>query len=92
LSTFLPVTAAWLVIAPWFGAYRSDLNRQPKQAWRFGLAALLSAPLAATLRGLWLNAAVLPLFVLIMALTNALGFLIWRLVWALGVQRMNRNG
>lgn len=92
LSTFVPVTAAWLVVAPWFGAYDAVLSRQPKQALRFALAALIAAPLAATLRGLWLNAAILPVFVVVMALTNAFGFLIWRFVWALGVQRMSHNG
>lgn len=92
LSTFVPVTAAWLSVAPWFGAYDPDLSRQPRQVWRFALAAFFSAPLAATLRGLWLNAAVLPVFVVVMALTNALGFLVWRLIWALVAQRIDRNG
>lgn len=92
LTTFIPVAVAWQAVAPWLGAYDTQITRQPNQVWRFALAALLSAPLAATLRGLWLNAAILPVFVVVMALTNALGFLIWRLAWALGVQRMNHNG
>jgi hypothetical protein len=87
LSTFLPVLAAWLAIAPWLGLYRSDLNSQPLQLWRPVLAALLSAPLAATLRGTWLSEPVLPLFVGVLGLTNGLGLLIWRLVWLLIMQR-----
>lgn len=92
LSSFVPLVAAWITVSPWFGAYRFEIYSQPKQVWRFALAALISAPLAATLRGLWLNAAILPVFVVVLALNGALGFIIWRYVWALGVQRKRRNG
>ncbi len=91
LTTFLPVTAAWFAIAPWLGVYRVDLACQPRQVWRPVLAALLSAPLAATLRGAWLNSAVLPLFVGVLGMTNALGFLIWRGAWAIAMQRIARR-
>jgi hypothetical protein len=91
LTTFLPALAAWFVTAPWLGVYRRDLACQPGQVWRPAFAALLSAPLAATLRGFWLNAAVLPIFVAVLALTNALGFIIWRLVWAMIMQRVVRQ-
>jgi hypothetical protein len=91
LTTFLPVLAAWFAIAPWLGVYRADLACQPRQVWRPVLAALLSAPLAATLRGAWLNAAVLPLFVGVLGLTNALGFLVWRGIWAIAMHRVVRH-
>ncbi len=91
LTTFLPVLAAWLIVAPWLGVYRSETSRQVRQVWRPALAALLSAPLAATFRGLWLNAAVLPIFVVVLGLTNALGLLLWRLVWSLVMLRANRQ-
>lgn len=91
LTTFLPVLFAWLMIAPWLGVYRTDLACQLREVWRPMLAALLSAPLAATLRGAWLNAAVLPLFVGVLGLTNALGFLIWRGTWAILMQRVIRR-
>lgn len=83
LTTFLPVTAAWFLIAPWLGLYRPEITRAPRQIWRPVLAALLAAPLAAVLRGAALNGAVLPLFVLVLGLTNGLGFALWRLIWAL---------
>lgn len=86
LSTFLPVAAAWLAIAPWLGVYRVDLACSLRQIWRPVLAAIFSAPLAATLRGFWLNGAILPLFVLVLGLTNGLGFAIWRLAW-IGINR-----
>jgi len=91
LTTFLPVLAAWFAVAPWLGVYREDVYCQPRQVWRPALAALLAAPLAATLRGFWLNAAVLPVFVVVLGLTNALGFFLWRLVWAVIMQRMTRQ-
>lgn len=86
LTTFLPVLAGWAVIAPWLGVYDGELSISARQVWRPVLAAFLAAPLAATLRGLWLNAAILPIFVIVLGLTNALGFLIWRLLW-IGVLR-----
>jgi len=81
-TTFIPVLASWLAVAPWLGLYDPARFRQPGQAWRAAVAAALSAPLAATLRGLWLGAAISTIFVLVLAATSALGFLIWRWVWA----------
>jgi hypothetical protein len=91
LTTFIPVLFAWFAIAPWLGVYRNDLACQPSQLWRPLLAALLSAPLAATLRGAWLNAAILPLFVGVLGLTNALGVLIWRGIWVIAMQRIRQQ-
>lgn len=83
LTTFFPVLAAWIVFAPWVGVYRADGIEDPRQAWRAGLAAFLSAPFAAWLRGALLNSPILPVFVLVLGLTNALGFLLWRLLVSL---------
>jgi hypothetical protein len=82
LSTFFPVLAAWLALAPWLGVYDPARYLRPAHAWRAALAALLSAPLAALLRALWLGGVITPVFVLVLAATDALGFLIWRLAWA----------
>ncbi len=86
LTTYLPVLVGWFVMAPWLGVYQADLAGDFRSVWRPALAAFLAAPLAATLRGLWLNAAILPIFVIVLGLTNALGMLIWRFIWV-GVQR-----
>ena len=80
LTTFFPVLAGWLAIAPWLGVYRPEHARRTSQVWRAALAAFLSAPLAAWLRGAWLNSAILPLFVLVLGLTDASGLLIWRVI------------
>lgn len=92
LTTFLPVLAGWFAIAPWFGVYQPQAARRLTGIWRPALAAFLSAPLAAWLRGAWLNSAILPLFILVMALTNALGFLVWRAIWAMISSRTQANG
>ena len=83
LATFLPACAGWALIAPWIGVYQPDHAARPLQVWRPALAGFLSAPMAAWLRGVWLNAAISPVFVLVLALTTAAGMGLWRLAWAL---------
>lgn len=91
LSTFIPLAVAWALIAPWLGVYRPEVACRARQVWRPVLGAILAAPLAATLRGFWLNGAILPVFVLVLGLTNGLGIGVWRLVWSLLICRFNRN-
>lgn len=92
LTTFLPVVIGWLAISPWLGLYRPEVFCSWKQIWRVALAAVLSAPLAAWLRGAVLNSAILPLFVLVMAATNAFGLMLWRLLWTVIENRVARHG
>jgi hypothetical protein len=92
VTTFLPVLAAWLAVAPWLGVYQPALVASPAHAWRAALAAFLSAPMAAWLRAAWLNSAIAPIFVLVLGLTDALGFLIWRVAGSWIVRRSGRNG
>jgi hypothetical protein len=92
LTTFLPYVAAWFLFAPWLGVYHRSNTIRYWQVWRPMLAALLAAPMAAWLRGVWLNSAILPIFVLVLGLSAALGFGIWRLVWSFISQRVGQNG
>jgi hypothetical protein len=92
LTTFIPTLIGWFVIAPWLGNYRTENFHTPALSWRAALAAFLSAPLAAWIRGAWLNSAILPIFILVLGLTNALGFFGWRVLWSLILRRNNRNG
>lgn len=89
LTSFLPVLASWFAVAPWLGVYSIERSGQVRQAWRPALAAVLAAPLAGTLRGLWLNSVIAPIFVLVLAATDGLGFLIWRALWAAAVSRFS---
>jgi hypothetical protein len=91
-SSLIPVLIGWLAIAPWLGNYRIGNIIDFRQAWRAALAAFLSAPLAAWLRGAWLNSAILPVFVGVLALTNSFSFLIWRALLAVLIKRVGRNG
>ena len=82
-ATFIPMLAAWLLVAPWLGLYQSESIARPIEVWRAGLAAVLAAPIAAVLRGLWLSALVVPVFALVLGAVAALGMMIWRFVWFL---------
>ena len=54
-----------------------------RQLWRPFWAMVLAAPLASWLRGVWLNAPIMPIFVLVLGGFSALGILAWRAVYAL---------
>jgi len=92
LSTLVPSLVSWVLIAPWLGLYRPEISALPSQAWRAALAGLLAAPFAAFLRGLWLNSAILPLFVAVLSGTTALGMGLWRLAWSASVRRTSSHG
>ena len=81
LSTFLPLLAGWFLISPWLGSLKTEVTSNLRQLWRPVLAMLLAAPLAALLRAVMLNSVVIPLFVLVLGCSAALGLLIWRSVW-----------
>lgn len=81
ITTYLPYQIAWLLIAPWLGVYNQKESKDSHQIWRPILAAFLAAPMAAWLRGVWINRPILPVFVLALGLSAALGFGIWRFIW-----------
>lgn len=85
-AAFLPVTLAWFLLAPWFGLFQPEVTSNPRQLWRPVFAVLFAAPLAAVLRGLWLNAPIIPIFAVVLASTSALGMLLWRGIY-LGLSR-----
>ncbi len=77
-AAFFPLVAAWFLLAPWFGLFQDEVILAARQLWRPALAALFAAPLAAVLRGLILNAPIIPVFAVILGVTTALGMVIWR--------------
>jgi hypothetical protein len=81
LASFLPLVAGWFLIAPWLGLFKPEINSSPRQLWRPLLAMVLAAPLAGFLRALMLNSLVIPLFVLLLGGSAALGMLVWRVLW-----------
>ncbi len=81
LTTFIPLAAGWFLIAPFLGLY--DLRRaaDARQLWRPVLAMVFAGPFAAWLRGVMLNAPILPLFVAVLGGSAALGMLLWRILY-----------
>jgi hypothetical protein len=81
LTTFVPLTAAWLLVAPHLGAF--DLNRTAswRELWRPFWAMVLAGPMAAWLRSVWLGTPVIPIFVPVLGGVAALSLLAWRAVF-----------
>ena len=77
-AAFFPISLAWFLLAPVYGLFRAELTSDWRQLWRPVLAMTFAAPLAAVLRGLILNAPILPIFAVVLASTSALGMLVWR--------------
>jgi hypothetical protein len=78
MTSFLPLLAGWFLLAPLLGLFSAQITINPRQLWRPVYAMLLAAPLVGVLRAVMLNGIVLPLFVLILGASAALGILLWR--------------
>ena len=81
MATFLPLLAGWFLFAPWLGLFKDEITSKARQLWRPVLAIVLAAPLTGLLRAMMLNGVVIPLFVLILGGSAALGMLVWRTLW-----------
>jgi hypothetical protein len=80
-ALFFPLIIAWFLLAPSMRLFDRQITSDPKQLWRPILAMTFAAALAAILRGLILNAAILPIFGMVLAGTSAFGMLGWRGVY-----------
>ena len=87
LTTFVPLVLSWLLLAPHLGAFDLQRTGDPRQLWRPFWAMVLAGPLAAFMRGAWLNTAILPLFVVILGGVSALALLTWRALYVGFVRR-----
>jgi hypothetical protein len=93
LTTFLPLTAAWFLIAPFLGVYNRRNVVDWRQLWRPFWSMVLAAPMAAWMRGMILDSPILPLFVIILGGVSAIGMLLWRGVfWFIKNKNSNNNG
>jgi flagellar biosynthesis protein FliQ len=90
LTTFIPLLIAWFLLAPWFGLFATPsvpAGHFPRNrgGWMgvvtAGVAMLFAGPLAVVLRGLILNAPIIPIFAVVLSITSALGMMIWRTVY-----------
>ena len=87
-ATFFPLVIGWFLLAPRLGLFQDEVIYQARQLWRPALAALFAAPLAAVLRGLILNAPIIPIFAIVLGAASVLGMVIWRSLYFL----LNRKG
>ena len=88
LAIFVPLTAAWFLLAPWLGLFQQEITSNPKQLWRPAFAMLFAVPLAGVIRGMLLQTAVLPIFIIVLTATSALGMSIWRGMWWQVLERL----
>ena len=82
-AIYFPLTISWFLLAPWLGLFQQEIVSNPKHLWRPALAILFAAPLAAVLRGFILNAPIIPIFVIVLGTTSALGMVVWRGIYLL---------
>ena len=77
-ATYFPLSIAWFLLSPWFGLFQYETTANPKQLWRPTFAMLFVAPFAAVLRGIVLNAPIIPIFAVVFAAASAFGMVVWR--------------
>ncbi len=87
-AAYFPLLIGWFLIAPWFGLFQDKVIRDPRLLWRPALAMIFAGPLAVVLRGLILNAPVIPIFVVVFSVASALGVMVWRGLYLLISKRM----
>lgn len=80
-AAFVPLCIGWFLLAPWFGLFRAETVRDAHQLWHPALAMLFAGPLAVVLRGLILNAPIIPIFGVVLSVTSAIGMTIWRTLY-----------
>jgi hypothetical protein len=91
LTTFIPLLAAWFLIAPHLQVYDREIALDGRQLWRPFWAMVLAGPMAAWLRGVLLNSPILPVFVVILGGVSALAILTWRGLYWLVMTRIKRS-
>jgi hypothetical protein len=81
LTTFLPLVAAWFLVAPFLGVFEADKASRFSQLWRPFWAMILAGPLAAWMRGTLLRSMIVPIFVVVLGGVSALALLAWRSIY-----------
>lgn len=90
LTTFVPLVLSWFLVAPLLGAYNLGWAADLRQLWRPFWAMVVAGPFAAWMRGMWLSAPIIPIFVLVLGGISALAILAWRIIYWLIVSRSKR--
>ena len=77
-AAFFPLLIAWFLLAPWFGLFQHEITLNIKQIWRIAFVMLFAGPLAGVWRGFILHTNIVPIFVVVLGATSALGMIVWR--------------
>ena len=85
--TTFGVVAAWALVAPWFGAFSTEVLTRPTAVWRIAWAWAIAAPVAGFLRAWVLGVAVSATFILVMIAVNGAVLVVWRATYAAIQQR-----
>ena len=88
-AVFFPLLISWFLLAPALGLFQRPVAVDARQLWRPVLGMAFAASFAAVLRGLILNAPVVPIFAVVLSLTSALGMLIWRGIYSFLSRKAN---
>ena len=80
-AAFFPLLIGWFLLAPFLELFQQEYTSNTNQLWRPVLAMIFAASFAAVLRGLLLNAPIIPIFAVVLGATSALGILIWRTIY-----------
>lgn len=91
-TTFVPLTIAWWLVAFPAGLMQVSATRKLSDLWKPVWAGILTGPLAALLRSLWLGQAVVPVFTLVLTAVTSFGLLIWRCGFYLLTSRKSDHG
>ncbi len=78
-AAFLPLALGWFLLAPWLGLFQDAVTGASSQLWRPSFVMLFAGSLAAILRGILLNASVIPSFAIVLGATAAVGLTLWRI-------------
>jgi hypothetical protein len=83
LAAFIPLAIAWFLLSPGFGLFKREIITDLKQLWRPAFVMFFAGSFAVVLRGLILNAPIIPIFAVVLSATSAFGLLIWRILYFL---------
>jgi hypothetical protein len=83
LAIFVPLTVAWFLLAVLSGLFQPEIASNLKQLWRVVFVMLIAAPLAVIARSFILRTDIVPIFMLALGGTSALGMMIWRTLFML---------
>jgi DUF3054 family protein len=75
-AAFFPLLVSWFLLAPALGLFQEQIFLNTNQLWRPVLAMIFAASFAAVLRGLILNAPIVPIFAVVLSATSAFGMLV----------------